>query len=77
MHGHAADNVFHVSGEGHFCIKGHTQVTYFLTRKYWCASNSQAGAQGSEFENIYLKNTNEGVELKRKYYAASNIFVWD
>ena len=41
MRVYAADNVSYMSGEGHFCINDHTQVTYSLTRKYWFASNSQ------------------------------------
>ena len=56
MHVHAADNVSHMSGEGHFCTKGHTQITYCLTRKYWCASNSQAGGQCSEFGLVMTRD---------------------
>ena len=53
---HAADNVSHMSGEGHFCIKSDTQVTYCLTRRYWCAFNSQTGAQGSEFGLVMTRD---------------------
>ena len=72
MHVHAADNVSHVSGERHYCIKGHTQVTYCLTRKYWCASSSQAGAQGSEFGLVMTRD----YDLKLRLPIIKHLNQW-